>query len=151
MYTLQLIQRIGMAKKEIFICFSTHGGEDLANHLYKFCKDIGYEVFLSSETIRLGHNWPNERDKALRECEKFIFIATADVAISYEVAAYEIRKAKELRKHIIPCKHTNIKNWSQLKKFEIEYNQGTNFHTPHELVRELSGELMVIPQQRPSM
>jgi hypothetical protein len=76
----------------------------------------------------------------------FLFIATYD-AFSSEEVNYEIRRAKEMQKRIIPCKHACVR-WSQVEEIGI-YTQGIPFDTKEELIREigprLEKELGVIP------
>ena len=141
-----------MDKRRIFICFSTYGGQDFATHVYKFCKErLEYdEVFLSSskKEILAGENWTEKRDKALKECEIFIFIATSDVTTSGQVE-YEIKEANRLRKWIIPCKHTSIDDWSEIEKmYDWDSMQYLPFDGKYELITELHPQLVIIAQQQ---
>ncbi len=62
-----------MAKKGIFICFSNSGDNDIARTLYdELLKNQDYKPFYSSEEIRLGDDWREKRDKALKECDIFV-------------------------------------------------------------------------------
>jgi hypothetical protein len=79
-----------------------------------------------------------------------LFIATYDAFICKEVN-YEIRKANELEKKIIPCKHARVE-WSKVEKIRI-YTQGISFEGTDELIREilprLEKELGVVVSTRP--
>jgi hypothetical protein len=120
----------------IFISFSTSDGGDIAKHVYEDYKEKGYDVFYSPREIPYGHKWREEIKRHIEECDLFLIIATHGAINSKEVAK-EIDEAKRLGKHIIPCRHDDIK-WSDLEKLGIDSSQGLEFDSKEDLIRKLS-------------
>lgn len=105
--------------------------------------------FFAPEEIQPGEHWRKKRDKALNECDTLIFIVTSTVTTSPEVH-YEIRRAKELDKNIIPCKHIDIDDWSQIEKeFRLDSIQYLPFDDKDDLLNKIHRLFAVILQQSP--
>jgi hypothetical protein len=125
-----------MAKK-IFISYAKADGKDIAAFAYDFYKNkVGFDVFYSAEEIPLGKEWLQEIDERLKNSDVLLLIATRE-ALQTQNVAKEVSNAIRLEKTIIPCKHSTVKNWSDLKKLGLNFVQGIEFDTKEELLRNL--------------
>jgi hypothetical protein len=137
-----------MANK-IFISYAEADGKDIAAYAYDFYKNkMGFDVFYSAEEISLGKEWLQEIDDRLKNIDVLLLIATREALESQNVAK-EVSGAIRLEKTIIPCKHSTVKNWSDLKKLGLNLVQGIEFDTKEEIIRNLGRleeEITSIPQ-----
>lgn len=123
--------------KRIFISFAKADGKDIAEYAYNFYTyKVGFDVFYSEKEIPLGREGPKEIDERLKKSDVLLLIATREALESQNVAK-EVRDAIQLEKTIIPCKHSTVKNWSDLKKLRLNDIEGTEFDTKEELIRKL--------------
>ena len=75
---------------------STEPDLSLARQISSAIKGAGYDVFLASDSIRWGENWPKQVDDALETCEYFVLLLSEESAHS-EMVIEEVRRAKHLR------------------------------------------------------
>ena len=75
----------------------------LAKELHQMLQEKGHDVFMASESIRLGDNWSQCIDRELEQCDYFLLLLSPRSANS-EMVTEEVRRVKELRNTRNSCR-----------------------------------------------
>jgi len=92
---------------EIFISYETTTGLQIAKHLKKSLKKLGLNAFVANEDIKIGNDWKNSIECAIKDCKYFILILT-NLALGAEQVHVEVNLAIEFKKQIILCRKSNV-------------------------------------------
>ena len=69
---------------------------NVAKSFYEQIRKAGHKVFLASECIKIGENWPERISAELKACEYFIVLISEN-SLHSDMVTEEIRKVKELQ------------------------------------------------------
>src|SRR5215510_4974387 len=92
---------------KLFVSYSRSDGKRFADHIYKYFKALGQDVFTDTQNIRAGFDWNNELKENIAKCDIFVVICTPLSMKSQEVKK-EVEIAKSSGKRIIPCVFTEV-------------------------------------------
>jgi hypothetical protein len=93
----------------IFLAYSRQDWTGFAEPLTKRLKDEGFPVWVDQHLLRVGHNWLDEVNKALRQCS-YMILCVSPSAINSKWVKMEYRYYLEHNKPIFPviCKPTDM-------------------------------------------
>ena len=110
---------------KIFVSYSRQDGKAFADHIYKYFKDLGEDVFTDTQNIRYGSKWKNELKSSISHCDIFVVICTPHSMRSSEIQK-EVEMAKNSDKRIIPCVFTDAIDMNDLS-WDLGDYQGVEF------------------------
>lgn len=123
---------------KIFISYSRDDAGNFAQHVHKYLRDIGYDIFIDVNSIRIGDPWAGSIEKNISECNIFVVILTPDSLRSNHVAD-EVLYAQKENKAIVPCIHEYV-NYNEIK-WGLEKIQGVEFADKYELAMRLYSKI----------
>jgi len=105
---------ISKNEHDVFIAYYQQTGSDFAKYLKKGLQENGFNAFLDNTDIPKviqpkTAEWRKIRDRALKNCQRFILIMTKGFNARKELLS-ELRLAMNLGKERIHCKHEDLDN-----------------------------------------
>lgn len=92
---------------EIFISYETTTRLQIAKHLKKSLKKLGLNTFVANEDIKIGNDWQNSIECAIKDCKYFVLILT-NLALGADQVHIEVDRAIDFKKQIILCRKSNV-------------------------------------------
>jgi hypothetical protein len=123
---------------KIFVSYSSRDADEFANHTKRYLSTFNYDVFTGVDRITLGENWNHDIEHNISNCDIFVVIVTYG-ALSSQNVEDEVLRAKNLKKLIIPCFYSKIKD-SDIK-WDLDKNRGIRFSDKSELAQILYRKL----------
>lgn len=130
------LREVTTGSSKVYVCYSRRDAGDLAERIYDYLKDAGYDVFidLDQNTIRAGGVWSTVIDENISKCNLFVVIITPFALRSSQVEK-EVSQAVREKKRIIPVIHKYVSKKDV--KWGLGQFQGINFEDKYELARKL--------------
>ena len=127
---------------DIFISYETTTGLQIAKHLKKSLKKLGLNAFVANEDIKIGNDWKNSIECAIKDCKYFVLVLT-NLALGANQVHIEVDRAVEFKKQIILCRKSNVDEKGIDMAFPILSSlQRIDFGNEYELADNVIGTIL---------
>lgn len=127
---------------KVFISYSAKD-EELAQWLYRSCKNFEIDTFLASISLTPGETWKEEILQNLRDAKWFFFLATPN-SISSQAVLHEIGGALTMNKCIVPILYdvdfSELPNWIADKQ-GVSISKDSDKSQIRDLLTSVSGRI----------
>jgi hypothetical protein len=123
---------------KIFLSYSRDDAGDFARHVHRYLMDIGHDVFIDVNSIRVGDPWASSIEQNISDCDIFLVILTPDALGSNHVEN-EVLQAQRENKIIVPCIHEDLEDNDI--KWGLDKIQGIEFSNDYQLARNLYSKI----------
>ena len=102
-----MIETIPNQNSKIFVSYSRRDSSEFAKELVAGLELAGFEPFLDQQSISAGEDWQAQLGNLIAQSDAIVFVVSPD-AIKSERCDWEVNKAIELAKRIVPVIHKPV-------------------------------------------